>query len=117
MRINRKAYFVGLLVHGSLLVLPITLMLRLGIDEYSPIFAVVALAGAVNFVGADITLGIRRLHDLNKSGWYLLLTLVPVINVAFIVYLLFWSGDESANQYGDNPVNASIGEQINWYKD
>ncbi len=42
----------------------------------------------------------RRLHDLNKSGWFLLIMLVPLVNVFFIFYLCLARGDAGENDYG-----------------
>ncbi|MCD8552385.1 DUF805 domain-containing protein [Seleniivibrio sp.] len=45
---------------------------------------------------------IRRLHDTNRSAWWLLIMLVPVIG--FIVLLVFYCQDSREdNQYGRNP--------------
>lgn len=51
---------------------------------------------------------IRRLHDTNRSGWWLLLLFVPVLGT--IIYLAFmcWVGDESENRYGPNPKRPTI---------
>ena len=46
-----------------------------------------------------IIAGIRRLHDLNKSGWYLLLAFIPLVNVIMILYLLFASGKVEGNRW------------------
>lgn len=43
---------------------------------------------------------IRRLNDLNRTGWMSLLWLVPVVNLIFWLYLVFASGDEGYNDYG-----------------
>ncbi|HEX8614480.1 MAG TPA: DUF805 domain-containing protein [Telluria sp.] len=42
----------------------------------------------------------RRLHDLNLSGWYGLLQLVPLVNLVFGLWLVFAPGTEGANEYG-----------------
>ena len=42
----------------------------------------------------------QRLHDLNRSGWYGLLLLVPVINIGLLLILLFDAGDPAPNRYG-----------------
>lgn len=42
----------------------------------------------------------QRLHDLNRSGWYGLLLLVPVINIGLLLMLLFKAGDPAPNRYG-----------------
>lgn len=43
---------------------------------------------------------IRRLNDLNRTGWMSLLWFVPVVNLVFWLYLTFASGDEGYNDYG-----------------
>ena len=46
-----------------------------------------------------IVAGIRRLHDLNRSGWYLLLAFIPLVNVVMILYLLFAPGKAEGNRW------------------
>jgi uncharacterized membrane protein YhaH (DUF805 family) len=48
-------------------------------------------------------LSVRRLHDLNESGWYVLLTFVPFCQF-FILWLMFRKGTEGANKYGEPPT-------------
>ena len=55
----------------------------------------------VLFIPVVISLYVRRLHDLNKSWVWILLTLVPVVDFFFGLYLLFAPGDKEANQYGE----------------
>ncbi|SPL72483.1 DUF805 domain-containing protein [Acinetobacter stercoris] len=43
---------------------------------------------------------IRRIHDLNKSGWLSLLILVPLVNIIFALYALFAPGTPGTNNYG-----------------
>ena len=52
----------------------------------------------------SIMLGIRRLHDLNKSGWFMLLLLVPLINLVFALYVYLAPGQVGENQYGADPL-------------
>ena len=51
------------------------------------------------------TLGVavRRLHDINKSGWLLLLALIPLVGE--IILIIWWAkeGDKADNQYGPVP--------------
>ncbi|WP_406185922.1 DUF805 domain-containing protein [Streptomyces sp. NBC_01006] len=48
-------------------------------------------------------LAARRLHDTDKSAWWLLLYLIPVLG--WIVLIVFWAteGNAQPNQYGPNP--------------
>ncbi len=49
--------------------------------------------------------GIRRLHDTNRTGWWYLLVFIPLIGG--IVLIVFWAmaGDPGPNNYGPNPQN------------
>ncbi|MBU1107831.1 MAG: DUF805 domain-containing protein [Candidatus Riflebacteria bacterium] len=50
----------------------------------------------------SITVGVRRLHDTGKSGWYLLLGFIPVLGwLAMLVFMLQESS--GANEYGSAP--------------
>lgn len=52
----------------------------------------------------NIILGVRRLHDLNMSGWMLLIYLIPVVNIFFALYMVFAPGKEGVNDYGNPPA-------------
>ena len=47
-----------------------------------------------------LAVGVRRLHDTDKSGWWLLLVLIPIVGL--IVLIVFWATDSTrgANDYG-----------------
>lgn len=63
---------------------------------------IVALAVIV----PSIAVGVRRLHDTDKSGWFLLIGLIPVIGtIVLIVFFVTDSGPD--NQYGPNPKGAA----------
>lgn len=49
---------------------------------------------------AGIFMGIKRLHDLDKTGWLYLLGLVPIVNFFFWIYLIAWKGTPGDNRYG-----------------
>lgn len=46
---------------------------------------------------------VKRLHDINMSGWYWLLFMIPVVNFIFGLYVLFKDGTVGPNQYGKDP--------------
>lgn len=56
---------------------------------------------------------IRRLHDLNWSAWFSLLSFIPIVNFIFIIPVLFFPGTEGPNKYGpprrsDNTVTLVV---------
>ena len=46
---------------------------------------------------AEIFVSVRRLHDLNRSGWFVLLYLVPVVGLFLLIWLMFCPGNSLAN--------------------
>jgi uncharacterized membrane protein YhaH (DUF805 family) len=50
-----------------------------------------------------IAVGVRRLHDTGRSGWWWLIALIPVIGTIWIIVLFAIPGDQAANQYGADP--------------
>lgn len=58
-----------------------------------------------------IVIIIKRLHDLNQSGWLSLLVLLPLINILFLIYLFCVKSSNEANQYGLPDEEASHEEQ------
>jgi uncharacterized membrane protein YhaH (DUF805 family) len=52
-----------------------------------------------------LAVSVRRLHDIGKSGWMLLIALIPLIGTIWLIVLLATDGAPGNNQYGDNPKN------------
>ena len=46
---------------------------------------------------------IRRLHDVGKSGWFMLICLIPLIGTIWILVLMCTDGDKTENTYGPSP--------------
>ena len=105
-RLNRKSY-----IYRSLF-LSLVLSVIQGVLTFAAntigalelLFAVAAFVLGVFQLAANIMLGVRRLHDLEKSGWWMLLLLVPLVNLFFALYLLFFKGTEGPNEYGEDPL-------------
>ena len=50
-----------------------------------------------------LAVSVRRLHDVGKSGWMLLIALIPLIGVIWLLVLMFTDSQFGENQYGTNP--------------
>ena len=50
------------------------------------------------------TVGVRRLHDTGKSGFYYFWSLVPFIGSLIVLAFMLGDGTKGRNQYGDNPL-------------
>lgn len=50
-----------------------------------------------------IAVGVRRLHDVGKSGWMLLIGLIPLIGFIWLIILMVTDSNPVNNKYGPNP--------------
>lgn len=58
----------------------------------------------VGIILPSISVLIRRLHDTDRSGWYALLFLIPIIGFAFLIWLSVASGTDGENSFGEPHV-------------
>jgi len=63
-----------------------------------------ALIFAILLVTIFISLAKRRLNDINLSGWYALLTLIPIVNIALHIVMFFVPGTTTFNKFGPRPI-------------
>ena len=90
-RISRSTFFVRWLL----------LLVTVGI--ISVVFSFVPpVAAAFSLIGLimQITLGVRRLHDLGHSGLWAIIFCIPVLYFVILLALFFMKGDAGDNAYG-----------------
>lgn len=58
-----------------------------------------------------LAVAVRRLHDVGKSGWFLLICLIPIIGVIWLLVLLVTDSKPGDNEYGPNPKEEGHIEQ------
>ena len=61
---------------------------------------VIAVFGFLPTVYVIFVAMVRRFHDLGRSGWWSLLALIPLVNLALLVYLAFAPGQKWVNKWG-----------------
>ena len=76
-----------------------TMMLGYSFEDYGPIYIIYCV---VTFLPA-IAVGARRLHDINRSGWWQLLYITLI---GIILLIIWWAtvGENKKNNHG-NPIN------------
>lgn len=55
-----------------------------------------------------ISLTVRRLHDVGKSGWFYFIALIPFIGAIWLLVLLCTDGNAGENKYGANPKEIAL---------
>lgn len=124
-RIDRLTYFkysfivnlIGLPISFVFVVIVLALSMLLGIvidpeitwDDFEVggfvgIGIILALCIILPF---NVCLGVRRLQDLNRSKWLMLMHFIPYIGpIVLGMYLLFFKGTDGPNQYGPDPLQS-----------
>ncbi len=101
-RARRKEYWMFYLFN---LVIAIALGFIEGIADIAPASnqSVLASFYSLAVLIPSIAVSVRRLHDTDRTGWWLLIGIIPLIGT--IVLLVFMVKDSSTgqNQYGANP--------------
>jgi uncharacterized membrane protein YhaH (DUF805 family) len=103
-RARRSDYWWFGLVFSGLGVLGVILSVVLGAVSEALGLIVLGLLG-IAYIGVfipAIAISIRRLHDINKSGWWLLISFVPFGSIVLLVFY-FTDSDRTANKFGPSP--------------
>ena len=104
-RARRKEYWMFYLFSLIFAVTAVILDNVLGIAiegiGYGPLYLIFALAVMI----PNLAVMVRRLHDVNKSGWMFLVALIPIAGAIWLLVLLCTEGDHGDNKYGPNPKN------------
>jgi uncharacterized membrane protein YhaH (DUF805 family) len=102
-RFSRRQLVVNLFL-SALFAAGITVVWGLWISEDGRIPEGAGLAGVIiTFIFHTIVV-VRRLHDLDRSGWQIWLFLVPIYNIYLGALLLFKKGTEGNNRFGFDPL-------------
>ena len=98
-------YWVLFIVLLSIVALLIDLtMFGFNTTGVNPISSIVSLATLL----PNVAVSVRRLHDIDRSGWWVLLVLIPLIGG---IVLLVWAcmrGTVGMNRFGSDPIEGKI---------
>jgi len=62
---------------------------------------------ALAFLLPNLAVCVRRLHDLNKSGWWVLLFFIPIIGPIVLIIWFVMRGTVGTNNFGEDPIPES----------
>jgi uncharacterized membrane protein YhaH (DUF805 family) len=63
-----------------------------------------SLYGLAIFIPA-LAVTMRRLHDSGRSGWWVLLYLIPILGTLVLLLFMCFEGDHGSNDYGPDPIS------------
>jgi uncharacterized membrane protein YhaH (DUF805 family) len=72
----------------------------LGAKDIGPANAIFTLATII----PSLAMSVRRLHDIGRTGWWLLISFVPLIGIILLIYWACQPSDQGPNLYGERVV-------------
>ena len=117
-RLRYLAYGIGTSFILMLAMMPILggTMFAGGMAGFEVSMGSMALIALIFFYVAtlvfSVMFGKRRLNDLNRSGWWFILLIVPIANFFMAIYVIFFPGAENSNNFGPAPAANTLGVKI-----
>jgi len=111
-RMGRVTYLnAGLLAWVGLAMIGICAAVLLPMSRSWLMFIPLAVAFVLFFIWA-IRVTVLRLHDMNRNGWWVLVTLIPYLGWVASLVLMFMPGTSEDNDYGEKPKQGSTAVAI-----
>lgn len=97
-RARRKEYWMFTLCSVILFTILIILIAIMGsiANFLGVIFYIIYMIAAIGLIVPSIAVTVRRMHDVNKDWWYMI---IPIYNIILTIQ----EGDHGDNQYGPDP--------------
>lgn len=74
------------------------------LGQASGIFGVLYIVYSLALLVPNLAVGVRRLHDTDKSGWLLLVGLIPCVGFILLIVWFAAAGTAGPNKYGNAPA-------------
>ncbi len=80
------------------------------VGSFSPEIGIGVLGGIYSLAVLipGLAVSVRRLHDVGKSGWMILIVLIPIIGAIWLLVLMVTDSNPGENQYGPNPKETKV---------
>jgi uncharacterized membrane protein YhaH (DUF805 family) len=102
-RARRKEYWMFALFNSIFTIIAMILDNVLGLTAGELPYGVFYFLYSLAVLIPGLAVAVRRLHDVGKSGWMILISLIPIIGAIWLLVLMVTDSNPGENQYGLNP--------------
>ncbi|MCP3753765.1 DUF805 domain-containing protein [Streptomyces sp. TBY4] len=96
-RARRQEYWMYTLIYIALLI--VVLIVDFSLSTYPLLYTLLGLGLFL----PSLAVGVRRLHDQGKSGWWILVGFIPLVGWIWAIVLMATEGTPGPNEYGPSP--------------
>jgi len=107
-RARRKEYWMFVLFNMIFAIVAIILDNVLGLTVGEPPYGVFYFLFLLAILIPGLAVAVRRLHDVGKSGWMILINLIPIVGGIWLLVLMVTDSNPGENQYGANPKEVTV---------
>jgi len=105
-RARRQEYWMFTLVN----VIIYAVLYILFVSTSSQIFFILYSLYGLAVLLPSLAVFARRMHDIGRSGWWILLGLIPLVGAIILIVFAATEGQQGPNQYGPNPKQVGAGQ-------
>lgn len=102
-RARRKEYWMFFLFNMLFAFVTMLLDNMLGIAMSETGYGAIYIAYMLAVIIPSLGVGVRRLHDIGKSGYWLFISFIPLVGGIWLLVLLATEGKSGENEYGSDP--------------
>ena len=106
-RARRKEYWMFTLINAIVALIAVTLDNVLGLANEDFLIGPIYMLYVLAMLLPSLAVSVRRLHDIGKSGWMMLISFIPIIGGIWLLILFVTDGQVGENEYGLNPKEES----------
>lgn len=106
-RSSRRNYWWFMLAN-ILIIFAFNVVLRMmvapGPSSIRIVLTILLVVYYLALIEPSIALTVRRLHDTGRSGWWILIELIPLVGVVWFLVLMCLPSEPAANRFGLKPA-------------
>jgi len=107
-RARRKEYWYYFLINFLIITLLVLIDSQLGWLNEETGMGLLSGIYALAVLIPGLAVAVRRLHDSNRTGWWVLIALIPIIGPIILIFLLIQDSTPGENRFGRNPKGVEV---------
>ncbi len=110
-RARRKEYWLFMLFYLIAYLIATGIDIGIGAYDFEAGIGIVSGIFLIAMLLPSLAVSVRRLHDIDKSGWWILIMLIPLIGAIVLLVFMCRKGTSRENRFGPDPLveEAAVG--------
>lgn len=102
-RARRKEYWYYFLINFLIITVLLLIDNMLGTLDHEVGMGLLSGIYALAVLIPGIAVAVRRLHDTDRTGWWVLIALIPIVGPIILIFFLIQDSTADGNRFGPNP--------------